>query len=738
MDPIITLAISGNQFRHAGFAPLVSIRPQFRLEYSAIPGVERSARCYEITTAMAFTQYTMLVNKVFTNEGEKAVLKIAIGIPQGYRVSNGNTPYHILMNIYSLFVERYMRPKLGVEGGLQFKSDQIDPTIFTSVLMTYRLEPANVPHRVMRGTAPALLILPEEKVASLMADVMYPEFTQYKSVIVAPVGDEAMYPGRVLSNIEVPRKPKYALIVNSTPQKWPVADIFNETTSLSTNANSPYYDDASVRFSVNMLLAGQRVPGVTLDTLNEQVLVSLRAKAKEKYLKVIVAGCKNPKNELAKMQFFLEKSNKFASNAAHKTQLFLTGDSLHLVGEQIGDKISVKYDSEEYSLENPDQQNNLLKITLKSKNTNVVTHPSGNNNSYEGNITTAPVELTLTFDKENLSSITNGQPYVVVTNSSKNKLLKEYVQFNPSASATTVQLPYTWAGESLNVKFVCGNKVSYKQSISTKSGNNNVTMPAFTTDSDKNIVRIIVALVALVLVSIFIGWLCFKHDSGKEEEPQEEAIEAVQDSIQSPEDILAEWAAKHSDRTLSFSQVREFNTKISSSEMQKYRNEHPESTPAIEEIRTYMEVANAVDAHNIEAIKDICNSKDKKRNLDPYHLNCLTSIFKGYIGDDNVLYEYQADQLDLVKDEFMRTVYPDFSSLTKLRDNKRTNPKQEGAVNTPANNASNNNAGNSGNSNAGKGSSQAQKQHKQSNNSGDKSKEKASASNNNNWQQSAD
>jgi hypothetical protein len=116
----------------------------------------------------------------------------------------------------------------------------------------------------------------------------------------------------------------------------------------------------------------------------------------------------------------------------------------------------------------------------------------------------------------------------------------------------------------------------------------------------------------------------------------------------------------------------------------------------------------------------------------------LTSIFKGYIGDDNVLYEYQADQLNLVKDEFMRTVYPDFSSLTKLRDNKRTNPKQEGAANTPANNASNNNAGNAGNSNAGKGSSQAQQQHKQSSNSGDKSKEKASASNNNNWQQSAD
>lgn len=204
-NPRITLAIFGNQNSNSGFQPLYWINnPVQQLENLIPPGMEENSYFFVLETGEKFTQYTLVQNHVSSYMSVRpGALKMAIGIPNGYRLANDESPLTVLMAVQDTFLKECMTQKSSLSETRNFKQVLPDEQLFKSIVDGYSLIPSYDRVYPMQGADDAVLLLPPAQMADFFRNVHYPELQGYKKVVIGEKGNTTVYPA-VVSDLQIP------------------------------------------------------------------------------------------------------------------------------------------------------------------------------------------------------------------------------------------------------------------------------------------------------------------------------------------------------------------------------------------------------------------------------------------------------------------------------------------------------------------------------------------------------
>ena len=279
----ITLLISGNQFRSAGFQPIITTG-QFilQLSYQGYPGMDKAQYYYVLKINNDYTQYTLVHNRITSADGVRnTMLKLSVAIPAGFQLQNGVSVLTLLDEIRDAFTTLYMEPTLGVEGGYTYKREAPDKSIFEEILSRYPLEPTYVRQCVNIGSRPGILLISREQTEMLFRDAQYPEFRNYEEIVVSNEADCSFYEGYIINKlhngmgIQIPIDRRFRLFINNREWPWPVADPFNERTVISHTKvyelDPNTYEEEITSFNINELLNGTGPSNVIIDVENQVV-----------------------------------------------------------------------------------------------------------------------------------------------------------------------------------------------------------------------------------------------------------------------------------------------------------------------------------------------------------------------------------------------------------------------------------------------------------------------------------
>lgn len=274
----ISLRISGTKERKAGFAPLVmsGVLPQAE-ETSldrALTGCNGLGYIIKHTPKYSF--YMAIDGKVRSfDAAAPGVLTIAFTIPAGMKLADDKTPYDLLTELHSLFVNEYMT-ETG-DGRHAFQNAMVDAEPFKAVLNRYSLEKNDSPTITMNPAGPTgKLDVPQSKMQDFFKDSFYPEFKNFKDI---EVGD-GLPSSTSLNDIKIPRPIIYKIYVNGAPNGEIESTQLYEPILANAKANSRYCY-AAFKFTLKELLDNggllvQDGTSVMLDKANERILCELK------------------------------------------------------------------------------------------------------------------------------------------------------------------------------------------------------------------------------------------------------------------------------------------------------------------------------------------------------------------------------------------------------------------------------------------------------------------------------
>ncbi len=191
----ISLAIFGNPNSNSGFQPLYWINdPPQQLDNFIPPGMDENLYFYTFMVQPGFTQYELIHNRVSSYMSiRQGVLKIAITIPRGYRLSGGASPLDVLLTLRETFVETCLTKREEHSDVYNFKDKLVEPSVFASIVDSYELEPTSAPHYPMKGTDDALLLLDDASISQFFVSPHYPRLSAYRRLVLAHHGKETAY-----------------------------------------------------------------------------------------------------------------------------------------------------------------------------------------------------------------------------------------------------------------------------------------------------------------------------------------------------------------------------------------------------------------------------------------------------------------------------------------------------------------------------------------------------------------
>ena len=292
----IAVRIHGNRVGNAGFEPILSLNatsefPQ--LVYEGCPGMASNPFYFTIQISNQYIRYMLLHNNVRSfGAAREGLLKMAIGIPRGYRLDGEKNPYNLLLQIKDYFVSTYMDE--GLNNVYSFKETINSEDLKKGVgliLSDYPLIPAtNQPYRPMATDSghPAVLLISRDRIGMLFKDVQYSEFSPYNQIVVAEQGDKTQYFVDLSGRIQIPRKPNIQLFLNNNELPVPADGNVNINVLSALNKSLEAYENQQLQFKVEDILNGSMKPGVSYDPLNERIdcNVPLTKKTKRIYIRL--------------------------------------------------------------------------------------------------------------------------------------------------------------------------------------------------------------------------------------------------------------------------------------------------------------------------------------------------------------------------------------------------------------------------------------------------------------------
>lgn len=379
----ISVLAVGNPAGNAGVGPIVMFNnPQFNVENDTHGGLSDNDYYFSVKIENNYTVYKLIKNNVRSLQATRAgYLAIAFSIPRGYELV-ASTPYQVLMELWKDFRGSCMTLKDPVLQVYEFNSKNIDTSVLDETAKAFSLRQTNKVYRPMdrHSSEVALIVQPVDKIEELLKDVQYPEFSPYKEILIAEsASNSTKY--KFLFDIQIPRLVSYSVIVDGSPIRY-VTDK-DERIPVASTENINYYQNIIQNFSISDILEGNAPIGVSIDEVNEQIIVSTvgwaKPIAKTYYVHITPKEYKHKIMSLLNIKLPNKKD----------VQLLSDNFAFTLVGEEIAEatnqslivtiKKNDKYDLKEYRI-----LGNKLQIDINEKK-----HRFNGNSDLEGNFPVA-------------------------------------------------------------------------------------------------------------------------------------------------------------------------------------------------------------------------------------------------------------------------------------------------------------------------------------------------------------
>ena len=269
----ISLMISGRPDSNSGFNPQVWFNsPQFVLQDTVYGGFNVAPYFFTFKIDANRVVYNLIMNNIRSNGGIRlGTLQIAISIPKGYILSNGVTPYDVLIQIKDSFASSHLTCKDPVKQVYEFNKGNISNTCMDSEAQKFTIEPAPGPYRPMANSgSKGYIILPEDKIKLLLSDVQFKEFSHCSEIVVATDGSSTEYTPITLP--QIPRVRRFLPTIDGVEDGY--IDDLDYKIKIQGKKNPRYYINKELNFSINDIRQGSVIPNVTLDENNETISIS--------------------------------------------------------------------------------------------------------------------------------------------------------------------------------------------------------------------------------------------------------------------------------------------------------------------------------------------------------------------------------------------------------------------------------------------------------------------------------
>lgn len=327
----ISVKICGNPDSNSGFDNILIFNsPSFDVSDIVYGGFDNCSYFYTITTCDSQNIFKLIKNNVRSHGAIRpGNLVIAFSIPKNYKLDDGFTPYDVLEKLKDEFLKRCMTLKDAVRETYEFNSERIDQHILDDVAKEFTISPSPSPHRVMNPNATkGYIVKTDAEIEKLFHDINYPEFDNYSEVIVAESVSQTSY--TLISNIQIPRIPNYAIYVDGKLQT--TCNDLNQPLHFSSYENAEYFENKTFSFTIQDLKDGNLYTDIKINETEERIDISTK-------------GWAIPKRRKIKLQihpeelepFFISNCNLFRIMKANNPIRLDSDMSFTLVGNDIAD-----------------------------------------------------------------------------------------------------------------------------------------------------------------------------------------------------------------------------------------------------------------------------------------------------------------------------------------------------------------------------------------------------------------
>lgn len=296
----ISVKICGSAVPNLGYETLIMCNnPNIDIKDRNYDGMGKNSYFFSICIEQKQIVYSLIKNYIRAHGSIRpSNLTIALSIPRGYRLAGDVSPYDALIDLKDTFLQECLICRDEIIETYEFKEERPDLDVLDETAKKYPLVEFPSPWHIMPKSAPiGCLITAENSVKELMRDVQYQEFEKYSEVLVADTvnGSFRFTP---IVGLEIPRKQEYNIIVDGKPCRK--TNNIKETISISLDNDSRIYRCKDIRFTVNDLLNGDIIEGVTLDgqkeTINVSTVAYLKPRESKDLFELII--CVDAKNKI--------------------------------------------------------------------------------------------------------------------------------------------------------------------------------------------------------------------------------------------------------------------------------------------------------------------------------------------------------------------------------------------------------------------------------------------------------
>lgn len=623
--PKISLRIHGNPKSNAGYGPILTLNPLFPpLRDNDYPGMQANPYYYVIHIGPNYTQFTLVHNGVSSyGASRQGTLKMAMGLPKGYSLKPGISPLGLLSQMRDIFVANYLTQM--APNAYQFKQDinnQELTSALNEMLELYPLEPTHLPHWPMSegsSAGSAVIIVGKEKIEQFFKDVQYKEFSQYHEIVVAEQGGDLSGFVRNLSDITIPRKANYQLVVNGVNCELPGSDFIRVSLCGTLKKNPSYYEDDSISFKISEVVSGKKVNGVHFNSAEERIECTLKVKPRQ--VKLIVSVECNGSCDYNKLYLSIGSSQRKISNS--NCPILFEGEDLSLLNSPV----TCDYLASDFTVVNRNPKietdakgNRTLKIQLDKCKTSSV----GSASSSVSTVSSTGLKLELGIsDTIGPKSAGTKNTFDVRVRTSSGKLLKDSVTFKRVTSGDRktylkgdMELPSFWKNERISSVSVSDLGI---KSDSVRPDNNSNKYQCDQWEKDKTttpktaILRVVLVAVVALIIGFFLGHFLWP----KSEVVTTPAPLGTASPSSSQKDKLEEipqYVKCLKSDTVTFEYVRKA--------IMDFKGVGLSSNPDFEKmLKYYGDIVGYIETGNFDSIKSFANRP----------INCLTEQQRSYL-----------------------------------------------------------------------------------------------------------
>lgn len=245
--------------------------PSFEIDDQDHAGFQNNPYFFACKCCPNHTVYKLILNNVRSkNAIRQSTLKIAFSIPKGYALSDGLTPYDVLIRLKDEFAEKCLQMRDTTYSAYEFTTNDVNPHLLDETLQSIPLVPQATAHRPFTGENMAFVQADEQTIRQILSDVNYPEFQNYSEILLAETVTDSLYVS--IKGLQVPRPEKFEIFLDGIPQR--IVTDKAETVQVDPQTDGRYFTTAPACFTMQELVSGKSFPGVLFQPELERVLVT--------------------------------------------------------------------------------------------------------------------------------------------------------------------------------------------------------------------------------------------------------------------------------------------------------------------------------------------------------------------------------------------------------------------------------------------------------------------------------